>query len=46
MYELAHAEVRTDEAWRTAADTPWTLPMRHLYRDFAATFGYVIKAMS
>jgi hypothetical protein len=45
MYELAHADVRTSEAWRTAADSPWTLPMRRLYRDFAATFGQVIKAM-
>jgi hypothetical protein len=30
MYELAHADVRTSEAWRTVADSPWTLPMRRL----------------
>jgi hypothetical protein len=45
MYELAHADVRTSEAWRTAADSPWTLPMRRLDRDFAAAFGQVIKAL-
>jgi hypothetical protein len=45
MYELAHADVRTREAWRTSAASPWTLPMRRLYRDFAATFGQVIKAL-
>jgi hypothetical protein len=45
MYELAHADVRTSEAWRTSAASPWTLPMRRLYRDFAATFDQVIKAL-
>ena len=45
MYELAHADVRTSEAWRTVADSPWTRPMRCLSRDFAATFCQVIKAL-
>jgi hypothetical protein len=45
MYELAHADVRTSDAWRKAADSPWTLRMRRLYRDFAATFGQLIKAV-
>jgi hypothetical protein len=45
MYELADADVRTSDAWRKAADSPWTLRMRRLYRDFAATFGQLIKAV-
>jgi hypothetical protein len=45
MYELADADVRTSDAWRKAADSPWTVRMRRLYRDFGATFGQLIKAM-
>ena len=45
MYELADANIRTSDAWRKAADSPWTLRMRRLYRDVAATFGQLIKAV-
>jgi hypothetical protein len=45
MYELAHADVRTSDAWRKAADSAWTLRMRRLYRDLASNFGQLIKAM-
>jgi hypothetical protein len=45
MYELAHADVRTSEAWRKAADSPWTLRMRRLYRDMTATLGQLIRAL-
>jgi hypothetical protein len=45
MYELAHADVRTSAAWRKAADSPWTLRMRRLYRDLASTYGRLIKAI-
>ena len=45
MYEPAHADVRTSETWRTAAASPRTLLMRRLYREFAASFGQVIKAL-
>jgi hypothetical protein len=45
MYELAHADVRTSDAWRKAADSPWTLRMRRFYRDFAANVGQLIKAL-
>jgi hypothetical protein len=45
LYELAHAEVWTSEAWRKAADSPWTLRMRRLYRDLAANFGQLITAI-
>jgi hypothetical protein len=45
MYELAEANVRTTDAWRKAADSPWTLRMRRLYRDMAANLGQLIKAM-
>jgi hypothetical protein len=45
LYELADASVRDSDAWRQAADSPWTLRMRRLYRDFAANLGQLIKAM-
>jgi hypothetical protein len=46
MYELAEANVRTTDAWRRAADSPWTLRMRRLYRAFAANCGQLIKAVA
>jgi hypothetical protein len=45
MYEMAHADVRTSEAWRMAADSPWTLRMRRLYRDLAANFCQLLIAI-
>jgi hypothetical protein len=45
VYELANADVRTSEAWRKAADSPWTLRMRRLYRNLAANLGQLIKAI-
>jgi hypothetical protein len=45
MYELASADVRQSEAWRTAADSPWTLRIRRFYRDMAANLGQLIKAL-
>jgi hypothetical protein len=32
VYELADADVPSSEAWTKAADTPWTLRMRGLFR--------------
>lgn len=45
VYELANAEVPRSEAWRKAADSPWTLRMRRLYCDLAANLGSLIKAI-
>ena len=45
VYELAHAEVHSSEAWRKAADSPWTLRMRRLYRDLAGNLGQLVKAI-
>jgi hypothetical protein len=45
MYELAHADIRTSDAWKKAADSPWTLRMRRLYRDIASNLGQLIKAL-
>jgi len=33
LYHLAHLDVSRSEAWRTAADTPWTQRMRAQFRD-------------
>jgi hypothetical protein len=45
VYELASADVPQSDAWRKAADSPWTLRMRRLYRDLASTRGQLIKAL-
>jgi hypothetical protein len=45
VYELANADIRQSEAWRKAADSPWTLRMRRLYRDLGANLGQLIKAL-
>jgi hypothetical protein len=46
IYELDSPDVRTSAAWKTAADTPWTLKMRTLFlpnrRD---TMGQLIKTI-
>ncbi len=45
VYELANADVPKSDAWRQAADSPWTLRMRRLYRDLAANLGQLTKAI-
>jgi hypothetical protein len=45
VYELANADVPKSDAWRKAADSPWTLRMRRLYRDLAMNLGQLIKAI-
>jgi hypothetical protein len=45
VYELANADVSKSEAWRKAADSPWTLRMRRLYRNLAANLGQLTKAI-
>jgi hypothetical protein len=42
---MANADVRTSDAWRKAADSPWTLRMRRLYNSLAANLGQLIKAI-
>jgi hypothetical protein len=46
VYELASADVPQSDAWRKAADSPWTLRIRRLYRDLASTRGQLIKAIA
>jgi hypothetical protein len=45
VYELANADVPKSDAWRKAADSPWTLRMRRLYRDLTMNLGQLIKAI-
>jgi hypothetical protein len=45
VYELANADVPKSDTWRKAADSPWTLRMRRLYRDLATNLGQLIKAI-
>jgi hypothetical protein len=45
VYELAHADVPHSEAWKNAADSPWTVKMRPHYRQFTRNLGRLIKAM-
>jgi hypothetical protein len=45
VYELANAEVRHSDAWRKAADSPWTLRMRRHYHSLAANLGQLITAI-
>jgi len=45
VYELANAEVRHTEAWRKAADSPWTLRIRRLYHNSGASLGQLITAI-
>jgi hypothetical protein len=45
VYELANADVPKSEAWRRAADSPWTLRMRRLYGDLTMNLGQLIKAI-
>ncbi|HLG12511.1 MAG TPA: hypothetical protein VI876_12195 [Dehalococcoidia bacterium] len=46
IYELDAPEVRTSAAWKTAADTPWTLKMRTYFRpNRRDTMGQLIKTI-
>jgi hypothetical protein len=46
VYELDNADVRHSDAWRKAADSPWTLRMRRHYHSLAANLGQLITAIS
>jgi hypothetical protein len=45
VYELAHPDVPNSEAWKKAADSPWTVKMRPHYRNYARNLGRLMKAM-
>lgn len=46
LYELDSPDVRTSAAWKTAADTPWTLKMRtHFLPNRRDTMGQLIKVV-
>jgi hypothetical protein len=45
VYELANADVPKSEAWRQAADSPWTLRMRRLYGGLTMNLGQLVKAL-
>lgn len=45
LYELASADVTQSEAWRKAADSPWTLKLRPQFRNLAANLGQLLKAL-
>jgi hypothetical protein len=45
VYELANPDVPNSEAWKKAADSPWTMKMRSHYRNFARNLGQLIKAL-
>jgi hypothetical protein len=45
VYDLANAEVPKSDAWRSAADSPWTLKMRPRHRNLATNLGQLIKAI-
>jgi hypothetical protein len=46
IYELDAPEIRTSEAWKKAADTPWTLEMRKKFRpNRRDTMGQLIKVV-
>ena len=45
VYELASADVPTSDAWRKAADSPWTLKVRPWHRNLASNLGQLIKAL-
>jgi len=46
IYELERPEIRTSDAWKQAADTPWTLRMRtHFKPNRRDTMGQLIKTI-
>jgi hypothetical protein len=45
VYELANAAVPKSDAWKKAADSPWTVKMRPRYKNLATNLGQLIKAI-
>lgn len=45
LYEFAAPDIRTSEAWKRAAETPWTQKMRPLFTRRADHLGRLIKAV-
>jgi hypothetical protein len=45
VYELAGPEVTKSQAWRQAADSPWTLRMRPRFQHLAVNLGRLLKAL-
>ncbi len=45
IYELANADIPKSDAWRKAADSPWTLRMRPRHRNLSTNLGQLMKAM-
>jgi hypothetical protein len=45
VYELASADVPKSDAWRKAADSPWTLKMRPKHRNLATNLGQLLTAL-
>jgi hypothetical protein len=45
VYELANADVPKSDAWKKAADSPWTVKMRPRYRNLATNLGQLLKAL-
>ncbi|HXH09157.1 MAG TPA: hypothetical protein VNP04_05245 [Alphaproteobacteria bacterium] len=45
IYELANGDVPKSDAWKKAADSPWTQKMRPRYRNLAINLGRLLKAM-
>ncbi len=45
LYELASRDVPKTEAWKTAAESPWTLKMRPRFKNLATNLGQLLFAM-
>jgi hypothetical protein len=45
VYELASHDVTKSEAWKKAADSPWTQRMRPRFKNLATNLGQLLKAM-
>jgi hypothetical protein len=45
VYELASRDVSKSEAWKTAAESPWTLKMRPHFKNLAVNLGQLLKAL-
>ena len=43
VYELSAPDLREDDAWHNAADTPWTLHMRELFTKREDNLGQLVK---
>jgi hypothetical protein len=44
VYELASPDIPDSDAWHKAADTPWTLKMRPLFKNRQSHLGQLLKA--